>query len=162
VQSPNVVVDPQGQQIHFVTSDPTIPFGENPDNFIPITYTDQGQIVSDWCVGPSENLCELNPDNFGDEQTFVRLDPGFTVYLPPNSTCFFCNVSSFFPSPEQTEQQDFGADVLVLASDEAIQFWQTGSADGTPVAAEQSTPAVQTSDLRVVRGWMLNPGTNCK
>jgi hypothetical protein len=137
----DVVVDPQGNYIEILEARPRIEFGQAPEGdgqeYLPTGATVPG------CVGtPPTVLCVVGESLLGEG--FVQLEPGFLVYLPAGSTCFFCN----------TTPLEAGAEVLVWSQQIAF---HRASMTGTPVPA---SPVAL--DPSVSRGWMrLNPGSPC-
>jgi hypothetical protein len=162
VQTPDVVVDPQGEQLRLIHTQPDnpIPLGTPPESMDPLPQFSANGDVANVCVGDVPTypytLCELDPVDFETGDTFVLLEPGHAVFLPSSTTCFFCNVTSIIPPTDQQEQVEPPA-LLVWASAGAIEAWAQPP-DGT----ESSGPTyVQSQGLHHVRGWMFNPGSPC-
>jgi hypothetical protein len=136
-----VVIDPQGDYLAVLMAMPRIQFGQTPaavdQQYLPTAMTVPG------CLGtPPTVLCVVGESVLGEG--YVRLEPGDLVYLPENSTCFFCNTT-----PLEAEAQ-------LLVWSQATAFQQR-SMTGTP------TPASPVAlDPSVSHGWMrLNPGSPC-
>ena len=150
VQSDGVIVDPQGNELKFVNVTPGIPFGSSPNDATPTpSYTLDG--AAPGCIAggvPDQGLCLLDPDAFTDEQTYVQLEQGYTVYLPDGSTCFFCNT---------TELGDETAELLVWSAAASEFSWYQLYLEGLAYAS--ATPTAQGSGR--ILGWMLDPGSNC-
>jgi hypothetical protein len=160
VQTPSVVVDPQGHDIQRVNAQPEIPLGEAPMNINPSPSLTPGGVfteVMNACTGdrPTNTLCELDPRLFAKGDAFVLLEPGYTVYLPPHSTCFFCNVVSVVP-PADPSLQGLQTQLLVLSSNSGVETWVEGSASTDPKYS-----AIRGQRLHDARGWAINPGSPC-
>jgi hypothetical protein len=100
VQSPDVVLDAQGNEIQLVTSKSPIGFGQAPsatpatgNNDPDVRFSPGGPMPTSTCSQTVSSFCALNPATFSDLVTFVVLESGYTVFLPAGSTCFFCNVT---------------------------------------------------------------------
>jgi hypothetical protein len=162
VQSPNVIIDPQGKEIQLVHTQPEIPLGEPPMNIVSPSpsFSPGGPLmdVANACSGdiPTNTLCELNPSLFANGDTFVLLEPGYAVYLPPFSTCFFCNVTTVIP-PADPDLQGSQARLLVWASDSEIAKWS----DPNSASTDPEYTAVQGQRLHEIRSWAINPGSPC-
>jgi hypothetical protein len=123
-----VIVDPQGAPIPILESN-----GNPLSTAEPIvSATPTGANVQDQNVqdqnGDCTSLCILSPDET------VMLETGFTVYLPGNVTCFFCNI---------TDGGTAEAKLLVIAAVPAGQNFSWTELDlvdfattATPVAVE--------------------------
>ena len=153
VQSDGIVVDPQGTELKFVTVIPDIPFGSAPKEATPApSYTPDGSAPG--CVVgnfPDKGLCLLNPADFVRGDTYVQLNEGYTVYLPDQSTCFFCNTT------ELTDGEG-KAELLVWSS--ASEFSWHRLYEASLSTRSDSTLALD-QGLRAPRSWMFNPGSNC-
>ena len=156
-QGPGVIVAPQDQYLEKYTATASIALGGDPNARNPgdperREFIDGGLFPCD--LNPLGNaLCELQPGEFDDELTFARLDPGDTVYLPDNSTCFLCNSEQIGATP---------AEVLIWTP--TTGFAEIGgeleSIAKSMASLPQGTPTTQGSG-RIV-GWMFNPGSNCR
>jgi hypothetical protein len=145
VQS-EVLVDPEAADIEVLEANPPIPLGSNPNkDHAGRTFDPVGTVQN--CSGtPPHVLCLLDPDVLGEN--FVQLEAGDLVYLPDNSTCFFCN----------TTELDAGATLLVWAPATGFSWYEMDQA-GLSTGFD-STVAVD-QGLRTIRGWMFNPGSRC-
>jgi hypothetical protein len=156
-QGPGVIVAPQDQYLEKYTATASIALGGDPNarkTGEPAIreFTDGGFFP---CVlNPHGNaLCELLPGEFDDELTFARLDPGDTVYLPDNSTCFLCNSEQIGSTP---------AEVLIWTPTTGLGEigGELESIANSMATTSPGTPTTQGSG-RIV-GWMFNPGGSCK
>jgi hypothetical protein len=156
-QGPGVIVAPQDQYLEKYIATASIALGGDPNDRNagePATrdFTVGGSFACD--LNPHGNaLCELRPGEFGDERTFARLDPGDTVYLPDNSTCFLCNSEQIGSTPAEvliwtptTGAGEIGGELQSIANSMASTSPSTSMGQGSG---------------RIV-GWMFNPGSNCK
>jgi hypothetical protein len=168
VQGPGVIVDPQGQDLERVkATEPNgapnpIELGANPNAGRPRTYADDGSFDCGLELH-GHTLCELDPTEFKSGEKFVRLDPGDTVFLPDNSTCFLCNTERIDPTTgEIVESGGVPAELLIWTP--ATGFDEIGgeldSAANAMASLPQGTPTTQGSGR--ILGWMFNPGSNCK
>jgi hypothetical protein len=167
VQSPGVLVDSVGKPIQLVKADPTIDLGIPPKSLLPPEDTDPsndpqfslaGDItdVANSCVGTLTDfsICQLNPSIFANGDRFVLLEAGFTVYLPPNSTCFFCNVATLKLLGEEPSGP---TELMVWSTPDGLATWEK-----LPTTSiDPGTTRLQSQELHDVRGWMLNPGSPC-
>jgi hypothetical protein len=157
VQSNGIVVDPQGAELEFVTVSPAIPFGTAPMDATPApSYTLDGPAPG--CIAgnfPDKGLCLLDPAKFALGDTYVQLNEGYTVYLPDQSTCFFCNTTEL----ADTEKGDGKAELLVWSSASDFSWYKLYMAP--PSTRSDSTPALD-QGLHATRAWMFNPGSSCK
>ena len=80
-----VIVDPNDEETITIV-EPTGPPDPDPANAP--SYNDIGVVIGD-DNRPCTTICAIRA---GDT---VQLDPGDTIYLPDNTTCFWCNVSGF-------------------------------------------------------------------
>jgi hypothetical protein len=156
-QGPGVIVDAQGPFLEtYMATTPggspnPIGPGEDPNIGGSRTYGD-GEALPCELELHGQQFCLLDPAVFseGDANRFVRLEPGDTVYLPDNSTCFTCNTERIDETPAElliwTPATGFNGDLQAAA--EAME------------SSQPATPAAQGSG-RIV-GWMLDPGSNCK
>lgn len=152
VQS-EVLVDPEGDSIPVLTADPPIDLGANPNaifvdddpNNDERIFTEAGTVQN--CSGTAPNtLCLLDPDVLGEN--FVQLVAGDLVYLPDNSTCFFCN----------TAELDAEAELLVWAPATGFSWHQLYEAQ---LSTRSDSTIALNPGLRETRGWMFNPGSRC-
>jgi len=148
VQS-EVIVDPQGEDLVVLEADPAIPLGSNPDdNHLNRVFTPNPTVVP-LCQGiQGQELCLLDPDVLGEN--LVELKTGYAVYLPDNSTCFICN---------STLTGDETASLLVWAPSSGFSWHDLDAAN---LSSRPRTMLVEDPGLQPTRGWMFNPGTNCK
>ena len=154
----DVLIDPQGMDIRILEANPSIPVGSppNPNQ----RYDDTGETVAN-CSGTSPTvLCLINPTLLQDR--YVQLEEGYTVYLPDNTTCFFCNTTGLqggdttaSPVPGGDTSPGGTPELLVWAPSDDFSWYNldqgTPTAEGTPSAQEQTA----------ARGWRLNPGSPC-
>ena len=152
VQS-DALVDPQNDSIPILTANPPIDLGANPNEIFldddlsndERTFTEIGDVEN--CSGnPPHTLCLLSPSVLG--QNFVRLVAGDTIFLPDNSTCFFCNSTA-------TGEE---AELLVWAPATGFSWHQLYESER---AAASGTPEAQQQGVQVIQGWMFNPGSRC-
>jgi hypothetical protein len=173
VQS-EVLVDPQDEDIAILEAVPPIPLGGYPDDnhvgrsFDQVTAPDN---TVQNCSGTTPNrLCLLDPDELGER--FVRLRPGFIVYLPDNSTCFFCNTTALDAQSETVaasgspvaQEQEGQPELLVWAPANGfnwLQLYETESATASEFATAAGSPVAQEQGLQASLGWMLDPGSSC-
>ncbi|HET7094619.1 MAG TPA: hypothetical protein VFI22_14100 [Thermomicrobiales bacterium] len=101
----NVIVDPQSQQIAIVEPDPPVDAAHPLDSAH--DYSRETGVVTDLRGNPCVTLCVIQP---GD---FVRLDAGYTVYLPGAVTCFWCNATDNDATLMVIAQSGFGFNGLV-------------------------------------------------
>jgi hypothetical protein len=161
VQGPGVIVDPQGQPLERYIASTPIGLGENPNDQLPNPMDSRvfgvAPPVEDFkCelnLPDGRTVCLLDPDEFTQENRqniFVRLDPGDTVYLPANSTCFLCNTEQIGSTP---------AELLIWSSTTGFNgaLESIANAMATPPAG---TPTAQGSGR--ILSWMFNPGSSCK
>jgi hypothetical protein len=157
VQSPDVFIDPQGNEIQLLEPrDPVthailpVDLGQPPKDMVPQpVFEPVGPIDPAGCSSPTvQNLCLLDPGLFQDGTRFAQLVAGDIVYLPAKSTCFFCNT---------TETGDQQAEVLVWAPGTGFDWYEQSLIDNA--LGGTGTPTTQGSG-RIV-GWMLNPGAPC-
>ena len=143
VQS-EVLVDPEGEAIEILEANPPIPLGSNPDNNrTGRTFSLVGTVET--CPGSAPNtLCLLDPDVLGEN--FVRLNEGDLVYLPDDTTCFFCNTT------------DVQAELLVWTPSTGFSWHRLYESERATAA---STPVAQQQGAQVIQGWMFNPGGRC-
>lgn len=153
VQS-EVLVDPEGESIPILTANPPIDLGANPNAIFvdddpgndERIFTETGTVQN--CSGTAPNtLCLLDPNVLGEN--FVQLTAGDLVYLPDNSTCFFCN----------TTELDAEAELLVWAPATGFSWQQLYEAN---LSTRSDSTVALDQGLRTTRGWMFNPGTSCK
>ena len=166
-QGPGVIVDPQGQpleSVRAVTPDEDskpnpIGLGENPNAGRPRTYVDDDPFP---CYPPrhGHTLCELDPAYFESGERFVRLDPGDTVFLPDNSTCFLCNTGQIDPTTgEIVDSGGNPAELLIWTLPTGF----NGELESIPAAMatpSSGTPIAQGSGR--ILGWAFNPASSCK
>ena len=162
VQGPNVIVDPQGQPLERVKASTPIGLGANPNAGTPRTYEDDGSFDCGLELH-RHTLCQLDPAEFKSGEKFVRLDPGDTVFLPDNSTCFLCNTDRIDPTTgDIVESGGVPAELLIWTP--ATGFDEIGGeldrAANAMASVPQGTPTTQGSGR--ILGWMFNPGSNCK
>jgi hypothetical protein len=160
VQSPDVIVDPQGNEIQLMTADPPIPLGESPADSLggrspdpnpESRFSEGGPMPLSGCSNTDPSLCALNPALFANGDTFVVLERGYTVILPPMSTCFFCNTTP-------VAEGDQTARALFWVSGEGYKEW-TG--EELVLSTEPDQTLAQRQGLHEIRGWMLDPGSPC-
>jgi len=146
VQS-DVLVDPEADDFAILEANPPIPLGGNPEeDRVGRTFDPVGTVEN--CSGTApQSLCLLDPDVLGEN--FVRLQAGDLVYLPDNSTCFFCN----------TTELDAEAELLVWTPATGFSWQQLYEAN---LSIRSDSTVALDQGLRVTRGWMFNPGSNCK
>jgi hypothetical protein len=157
-QGLGVIVAPQDDALERYEATASIGLGDSPNlreqgdpEIREFIMDDDGPFPCD--LNPfGHALCLLDPDDFDDKITFVRLDPGDTVYLPDNSTCFLCNTEQIGSTPAElliwtpsTGVSEIGGELESIAN-----------AMATPSAG---TPTARGSG-RIV-GWMFNPGSRC-
>jgi hypothetical protein len=167
VQGPDVIVDPQGQPLERLRASIPIRLGENPnvqaaDRGMTRTYNDDGEFRCD--LNPQgQRLCLLDPADFTSGDTFVRLDPGDTVFLPENSTCFLCNTDRIDPTTgKPVPSGGVPAELLIWTPTTGFNqdLERAASAMATsPQDKSRATPTTQRSG-RII-GWMFNPGSRC-
>jgi hypothetical protein len=155
-QGPGVIVAPQDDTLEKYAATVAINLGTDPnfrESDDPATreFHDGGSFPCD-LNPPGHALCLLEPDEFDDGVTFARLDPGDTVYLPDNSTCFLCNTEQIGSTPAElliwtptTGLAEIGGEL------ERITNAMASPSMGTPTAQRSG---------RIV-GWMFNPGSRC-
>lgn len=151
----DVIVDPQGSYIQILDADPDIEVGQAPaqsnQRYLPTGMTVPG------CVGaPPTVLCLINSSIL--DGNYVRLEPGFTVYLPDDTTCFFCNLA----------ETDDGAELVVWAPASGFSWQQKQGQFYAPPASPSPSPSMtpsatpSASDRSGRFGWTrLNPGSPC-
>jgi hypothetical protein len=168
----DVIVDPQDHDIQILAADPSIAVGDpvtQAHNFVP-----KAAIAATDCPGipptapttppttPTRTLCLVNPalveSLLGASDGFIELDPGFMVYLPPNSQCFFCNVTGKTGDDTSANNKADQASLLVWGPRSGFS-WQTKSQQSMRPGAG----APEASTLHGAVGWkvMLNPGSPC-
>ena len=160
VQGPNVIVDTQGQPLEKLKASIPIELGENPDDKLADPATSRTfDYDSDYSCTLNlhgQNLCLLDPADFKAEvkDTFVRLDPGDTVFLPDNSTCFLCNTDRIDPTTGQVVPSGgVPAELLI---------WTPGTGfNGDLESAAIAMVAPPPDQLHATRAWMFNPGSRC-
>jgi hypothetical protein len=162
VQGPNVIVDPQGQPLERVKASTPIGLGANPNAGTPRTYADDGSFDCGLELH-GHTFCQLDPAEFKSGEKFVRLDPGDTVFLPDNSTCFLCNTERIDPTTgEIVESGGVPAELLIWTP--ATGFDEIGgeldSAANAMASLPQGTPTTQGSGR--ILGWAFNPASNCR
>lgn len=152
VQTPDVLVDPQYTTPQLTFADSPINLGANPNDGLPRSFSPGGDLPSP-CVEivPGYILCPLNPADFASGEAFVVLEAGYTIYLPPGSACFLCNVTDL------AQQEEEPAEVLIWTTNEGFAEWSTD-----PQGAMAQPGTTVDSGLHSTRAWMLNPGSNCK
>jgi hypothetical protein len=113
-----VVVDPQGMPI-LLLDESTL---TDADSAYPQGISDQeiGEVQDS--SGTCTTLCVLPPE------VTVRIDKGFTVYLPGYVSCFFCNISTGANAVLRV--------VAALPSSDQPFSWTQLRDVGTPVASE--------------------------
>jgi len=162
VQGPNVIVDPQGQPLERVKATTPIGLGANPNAGTPRTYADDGSFDCGLELH-GHTFCQLDPAEFNSGEKFVRLDPGDTVFLPDNSTCFLCNTDRIDPTTgEIVESGGVPAELLIWTP--ATGFDEIGGeldrATNAMASVPQGTPTTQGSGR--ILGWAFNPASNCR
>jgi hypothetical protein len=167
VQGPGVIVDTQNRPLEKVTATPPIPLGGNPDeagvdpNDSGIRRTYDPAAGDDFTCNVNlpdgRTVCLLDPVDFQQGDTFVRLERDDTVYLPANSTCFLCNTDRIDPTTGQVDPNgSVPAELLIWSSTTGF----NGDLQDAASASETSaTPTMQGSGSAV--GWMFNPGGRC-
>jgi hypothetical protein len=152
-QGPGVIVDAQGQPLEKYIANPPIGLGQNPNVQGGRVFDDgdgSGEQFSCALVLAEQVLCELNPREFEAGDAFVRLDPGDTVYLPDNSTCFVCNTVQIDSAPAKlliwTPATGFNGDLNDAAN---------------AMAAPPQDKSLSTQGSGSIVGWMFNPGGRC-
>ncbi len=159
VLTDDVIVDPAGDVPTLLTASPPIPPGSDPHNGTPgRTFAASGSVQT--CSGsPPNGLCLINQSVVGqDGDVFVELRPGYTVYLPSNTICFFCNVTGLDLKENKSPISSPGNQVVLLVWAPQANFsWLNGV--GVPVP----TPSASTQDLHDAVGWTVlrNPGSPC-
>jgi hypothetical protein len=151
-QGPGIIVDAQDETLRTYTIDPPIELGANPNDGGPRTFTDGADLTCALELH-GKKLCELEPTLFRTEDaatdTLVHLEPGDTVFLPDNSTCFLCNTLRTDETP---------AELLIWSPESGFNGDLEEAADAME-SSQQSTPSAQATGR--VLGWMLNPGARC-
>lgn len=167
VQS-DVLVDPQGADIQILEADSPIPVGSVPGGAH--SFTANGPYINN-CAGTAPTiLCLLNPaiveDQFmatggsspypAEEILFVQLEPGFTVYLPDDTMCFFCNTTG--TTGDDTSPDNLGDQAALLVWSPTSGFsWYDAYQESQALAS--GTPVAQ--GLGPTLGWWFNPGSPC-
>lgn len=168
----DVIVDPQDHDIQILVANPPIGVGD------PVTMAHEFQpratIANATCPGiqptsaatppvtPTRTLCLLNPaliaTELGAPDGFVQLEPGFVVFLPPNSQCFFCNIVGKTGADTSAANTADQASLLVWGPTSGFS-WQDKSQAGSGLPT--ATPSA--SSLHGAVGWtvMRNPGSPC-
>ena len=159
-QGPGVIVAPQDNTLEKYAATASIMLGTNPNDRDPgdpatREFDDSGTLPFPCTLNPSGHaLCLLDATEFDDGITFARLDPGDTVYLPDNSTCFLCNTEQIGSTP---------AELLIWTPTTGLteiggELARITNAMATPQSG--STPSAQGSGR--ILGWAFNPGSRCK
>ena len=157
---PGVVVEFQRNELFRRVSDVPLPFGTPANTLNPLPNYDQGDALNSGDCSNSQlgTECILNPAVFADEMTFVELLEGDIVYVPANSTCFFCNITGI-DSPGTVVPGNNAAVVQVWAPGQQGTTWfdlsQTNHMQG------QAPARLEGQKLHDVSAWMLNPGSPC-
>lgn len=168
----DVLIDPQGGDIVLLKADPVVPVEHLPAP--EQQFKDDGMTLAN-CAGTApQTLCLVNPTILMGR--YVKLTPGFLVYLPDATTCFFCNTKDIVTEGQTGDESrtagetPTGGDgelgeLLVWTPKSGGGFswfdrWQdNASLAGTPVAGE---PTPSAEGLTAARGWMrFNPGSPC-
>jgi hypothetical protein len=165
VEGPGVVVEQhtRNEILRRVVSDP-LPFRSLTETVDPLpTYVQAEGLDNANCSNsPRSDLCILDPEVFADEQTFIELIAGDVVYIPANSTCFFCNISGI-----NSQGTPVPGTPVPDANTAVVQIWAPGQPGSTWYDLSQrnleaaAPTQLQGQGLHDVRGWMLNPGSPC-
>jgi hypothetical protein len=160
-QGPGVIVDTQDQDLEGLKASTPIPLGTNPDTGGGRTYDNADPYPCNLLVH-EHKLCLLVPTDFTAEEKqnmFVRLDPGDTVFLPDNSTCFLCNSGRIDSDGNEVPTEGIPAELLIWSATTGF------NGDLQNIATAMATPSASTATSqgsgRIV-GWMFNPGSTCK
>ncbi len=174
----DLVIAPTSQGVPVVVADPAA-VGQLPSDHVPevaIPFLDTGQVISaSDCLGGQVDapgggqpaLCEVNPEMLRlrapgapDGNYFVVLYPGTTVVIPPNTQCFFCNITGSGAN---------GADGTLDQSRAQVVFWTAPTEPafdfneflkGPPLAiGAPGTPSAVAPGG--VRAMLLRPGSPC-
>jgi hypothetical protein len=160
VQGPGVVVDPQGQNtaLEKFIADPLIGPGENPnaqaaDQGKQRSYTVEGTFTCDVTLPDGRTVCLLQKVDFEQGNTFARLEPGDTVYLPANSTCFLCNTNRIDPDGTEDPNGPIPAELLIWSATTGF----NGDLENSRTAKVDPSQ----EQLHATRAWAFNPGSRC-
>jgi hypothetical protein len=159
-QGPGVIVDTQDQVLEGLKASTPIGLGTNPNTGTPRSYANADPYACDLLVH-GNNLCLLDPNDFtaDDKQDmFVRLDPGDTVFLPDNSTCFLCNSGRLDANGNEVPTEGIPAELLIWSPTTGL------NGDLENIATAMATPSADTSTGQGsgrVLGWAFNPGSSC-
>jgi hypothetical protein len=165
-QGPGVIVDTQGQDLEglkAITPDGApnpIDLGTDPETGTPRKYANADLYPCNLLVH-EHTLCLLVPTDFTAEDkhdVFVRLDPGDTVFLPDNSTCFLCNSGRIDEDGNDVPTGGIPAELLIWSATTGL----NGDLDN--IATDMATPSPSASTApgsgRIL-GWAFNPGSRC-
>jgi hypothetical protein len=160
-QGPGVIVDTQGQDLEGLKASTPIDLGTDPETGTPRKYANADPYLCNLLVH-EHKLCLLDPNDFTPDDkhdVFVRLDPGDTVFLPDNSTCFLCNSGRLDENGNEVPTEGIPAELLIWSPTTGL------NGDLQNIATAMAPPSADTSTApgsgRIL-GWAFNPGSTCK
>ena len=170
----DLVIAPTSQGIPVVVADPSA-VGQLPPDHVPevaIPFLDTGQVISasdclggqvDAPGGSQPALCEVNPEvlkqrapGAPDGNYFVVLYPGTTVVVPPDTQCFFCNITG---SAADGPVDHARAQVVFWAAPTVPPFDFNAFLQGPPLSGAPGTPSAAAPGG--ARAMLLRPASPC-
>lgn len=171
----NVVVEPPARGVLIVVADPQV-HGQLPPDRVPegeITFLRPQQAITPAdCLGGADvagagkALCEVNPEVLRQKAPgapegnyFIVLEPGTTIVIPPNTQCFFCNVTGSHADGANGTRDESRAQVIFWAAPAVPPFDFNAFLKGPPLNPTPGTPSA--AGPGGVRAMLLRPGSPC-